>query len=58
MTWQKAASALEAGQRVDRVIRSLLTTSDTPLSPEDALRSLQQDLGALERAARDLQAAQ
>jgi hypothetical protein len=57
-TWQKAsASALEAAQRVDRLIRSLLTTSDTPLSPEEALRSLQQDLGNLERAARELQTA-
>jgi hypothetical protein len=51
VTWQKAsASGLDAAQRVDRALRSLLTISDAPLSLEQALPRLQQGSRDLELA--------
>ena len=57
VTWQQASSsALGAAQHVDRMLRSLLTTSDAPLSPDDALPQLHQSLRDLGQAARELPA--
>ena len=50
--WQQAsASGLAAAQRTDRTLRSLLTTSETPLSPDQGIPQLQQAIRDLERAA-------
>jgi hypothetical protein len=43
-----------ATQSTDRLIRSLLTSSDHPLSPDEALPQLQQAVRDLLRAAREL----
>ena len=54
-SWQDAsASGLDAARRLDRILRSLLSTSDAPLSPEDALPGLQRGLRDLKLAARQL----
>jgi hypothetical protein len=56
--WQDAsASGLDAARRVDRILRSLLTSSDTPLSPEQALPQLQRSFRDLQQAVRELSAA-
>jgi hypothetical protein len=50
VSWQEASvSCLDTGRRVDRLLRSLLTASDSTLAPEEALPILRQDLRALER---------
>lgn len=55
--WQAAStSGLDAARRVDQVLRSLLTTSDTPLTLDDALPRLQQSLRDLDWAIQDLPA--
>jgi hypothetical protein len=53
--WQQAsASGLEAAAAVDRALRSMLTTSDTPVSPDQALPQIQRGLHDLEQSAREL----
>jgi hypothetical protein len=57
-SWRAAsASGFEAARRADQILRSLLTTSDAPLTVGDALPRLQQSLRNLELAIRDLLAA-
>ena len=59
IAWQQASrTALEATQRVDRLLRSLLTTSDDPLTPDQAVPQLQQRLNDLARSVRELPTAQ
>jgi hypothetical protein len=56
-TWQQAIpSALAAAQHTDQLIRSLLTISDRPLSPDDAFPKLGQNLRELQHAVRNLRA--
>jgi hypothetical protein len=49
VSWREASvSCLDVARRVDRLLRSLLTASDSPLAPEEALPSLRQGLGDLQ----------
>jgi hypothetical protein len=55
--WQNAsASGLDAARRLDRILRALLTTSDAPMSPDEALPKLQQSMSDLELAVSELAA--
>jgi hypothetical protein len=59
IAWQQASrAALDATHQVDRLLRSLLTTSDDPLTPDQAVPQLQQRLYDLARAVRELPTAQ
>jgi hypothetical protein len=43
--WQQASAlGLQAAQRTDKLLRSLLTSSDAPIAPDHALPRLQQSL--------------
>ncbi len=54
-TWQDAsASALDAARLTDRILRSLLTTSDAPMPLDEALPKLEQSAQELDQAAREL----
>ncbi len=56
--WQHSSSSgLEAALRVDRVLRSLLTTSDAPMSLDEALPKLHQSAIDLELAIGELKGA-
>jgi hypothetical protein len=56
-TWQDAsASALKAARDTDHVLRSLLTSSDTPMSPDEGLPKLRQSVQDLERFLHELSA--
>jgi hypothetical protein len=53
--WQSAStSSLDSARSVDHILRSLLTTSDTPMSVDEALPKLQQRVQELDRGAGDL----
>jgi hypothetical protein len=53
--WRDAsASGLVAARGVDHILRSLLTTSDTPVSLDDALPELRQNMQNLDRSASEL----
>jgi hypothetical protein len=53
--WQQAGvSGLAAAQRTDRTLRSLLTTSEMPLSPDEGIPMLVQGMRDLDRAVRVL----
>jgi hypothetical protein len=55
--WQEAsASGLEAALRVDHILRSLLTTSDAPISVDEALPKLQQSVSDPELFIEELKA--
>jgi hypothetical protein len=55
ISWQDAAtSGLDAARRTDRALRSILTSSDTPLSIETAMPQIQQGLADLSRFVRSL----
>jgi hypothetical protein len=55
--WQDAsASGLEAALQVDRILRSLLTTSDAPMPVDEALPKLRQGMIDLQLAIAELKA--
>lgn len=54
-SWREASnSGLDAVRRADRVLRALLTSSDSPLAIEEAIPQLQQSLDDVQRAAKQL----
>jgi hypothetical protein len=54
-TWQSAsASSLFAARNTDRLLRSLLTTSDNPVSADVGLPQLQQSFRDLQRTSNEL----
>jgi hypothetical protein len=54
-SWREASkSGLDAALRLNRTLRSLLTTSDAPLSAEQALSRLRESLANLQQVARQL----
>jgi len=56
-SWQDAATAaLETGRVMERALLSLLTASDQPAHPDEALPSLQRQLQELERIVKGLPA--
>ena len=55
--WQnRSLDALETARAADRLLRSLLTTSQTPVSPESALPQIEQHLSHLSVALKTLNA--
>lgn len=56
--WQGASlSALDAARSADRILRSLLTISDSPISLDDGLPKLKQSVQEMDRAGRELSTA-
>lgn len=57
MNWQNATgSSLDQARTADHILRSLLTTSATPMSLDDAVPHLQQSLRALQQSVDELPA--